>query len=244
MAYGAVSPPDARVSPEAFSEDEFPVFCPACDYPLRGLAGERCPECGRGFERGRLLVEQYVIEQGKRYWKRTSRYAFWSCFIGCGLMVLLAVCGWVIQTFASTMFSAGGRGVANVFILMRAMLAIGIFALICFAVSCALYLRLALVGWPKGKRVFAAIDKTRPTYTKAQRQIPVLGMLWLLAMACFFIWDVRDSRSLDYWLERPVRALALFVSVPVVASVCWLAVRFWGRRRHDGRRTDSDNRTR
>jgi hypothetical protein len=59
-------PAEARVDPDKFPEDEFPLFCPACNYELRGLPEPLCPECGRPFDRGRLLVEQYVIEQGKR----------------------------------------------------------------------------------------------------------------------------------------------------------------------------------
>jgi hypothetical protein len=55
-----VIPRNARVDASLFSEEEFPVYCPKCKYQLRGLPDSRCPECGEPFERGRLLVLQYV----------------------------------------------------------------------------------------------------------------------------------------------------------------------------------------
>lgn len=67
-----VIPPGARVDPALFAEDEFPVHCPKCDYLLRGLPDGRCPECGTEFERGRLLVEQYVTRP-LEWHRRTSR---------------------------------------------------------------------------------------------------------------------------------------------------------------------------
>ncbi len=54
-------PPNARVDAADFSEAEFPVHCPECGYLLAGVPEPRCPECGRPFDRGRLLVEQYVL---------------------------------------------------------------------------------------------------------------------------------------------------------------------------------------
>ncbi len=56
-----VIPADARVDPAEFPDDEFPVYCEKCGYLLRGLAEPRCPECGTAFDRGRLLVRQYVV---------------------------------------------------------------------------------------------------------------------------------------------------------------------------------------
>ncbi len=55
-----VIPARARANPELLPEEEFPVHCPGCGYLLRGLPGAICPECGTPFDRGRLLVEQYV----------------------------------------------------------------------------------------------------------------------------------------------------------------------------------------
>jgi hypothetical protein len=59
------------VDPGRLAEAEFPVICPQCAYLLRGLPDGSCPECGRPFERGRLLVQQYVHEFGSRAWARS-----------------------------------------------------------------------------------------------------------------------------------------------------------------------------
>lgn len=65
-----VIPAHARVPAAEFPEDDFPVFCPRCHYLLRGLPDSRCPECGEPFDRGRLLVDQYVRERDHHLWKR------------------------------------------------------------------------------------------------------------------------------------------------------------------------------
>jgi hypothetical protein len=59
-AWCGLPPPGASVDAAAFAEAEYPVFCMHCGYELRGLPEARCPECGREFDRGQLLVEQYV----------------------------------------------------------------------------------------------------------------------------------------------------------------------------------------
>jgi hypothetical protein len=56
----SIPTPNARVHPALFPEADYPVFCMRCGYDLRGLSEQRCPECGEQFERGQLLVEQYV----------------------------------------------------------------------------------------------------------------------------------------------------------------------------------------
>ena len=77
IAFGRIIPPNARANPAQFSEAEFPIVCPKCDYLLRGLTVPRCPECGRDFDRGRLLVEQYVLEGGLGRTGRVSQFAKW-----------------------------------------------------------------------------------------------------------------------------------------------------------------------
>lgn len=60
LAFWRRDPRMQRLDPAQFPEDEFPVYCMTCGYELRGLPGDRCPECGTTFDRGRLLVDQYV----------------------------------------------------------------------------------------------------------------------------------------------------------------------------------------
>lgn len=80
-------PPDARVDPAGFSEEEYPVVCPKCTYLLRGLADGRCPECGTPFDRGQLLVRQYVTRRwqyggGKRFGAIVNYIAIsWFLFV-------------------------------------------------------------------------------------------------------------------------------------------------------------------
>lgn len=69
-----------RLDPAQFPEDEFPVYCMQCGYELRGLAESRCPECGEPFDRGRLLVLQYLKQRRPRSERlhRLGRIAFWT----------------------------------------------------------------------------------------------------------------------------------------------------------------------
>ncbi len=86
-------PDDASVDPTLLPEDEFPVHCVKCRYALRGLDDGRCPECGTPFERGRLLVRQYVHDWRGAKWRQSSA-ARWSCrfaLIGLALPILSGV---------------------------------------------------------------------------------------------------------------------------------------------------------
>jgi len=80
-----IIPPNARVDPLLFSDDEFPVYCPKCEYSLRGLSDPRCPECGEPFDRGRLLVIQYVEYRSKRNSRTLLRLSV-SSFLLIGLI--------------------------------------------------------------------------------------------------------------------------------------------------------------
>ncbi len=71
--------PTARVDPSAFSEDEFPVVCPKCDYNLRGIECGVCPECGDQFDRGHLIVVQYLSEARIRYLRKQYRLGVILC---------------------------------------------------------------------------------------------------------------------------------------------------------------------
>ena len=91
---GRVIPRDGAVDSNLFSEDEFPVYCPKCGYLLRGLPDGRCPECGTSFERGRLLVRQYVFKYGEPAWRSTRMGKWMTRLLIAGyLLVVLAYAG-------------------------------------------------------------------------------------------------------------------------------------------------------
>lgn len=83
-----VIPKHARVDASLFSEDEFPVKCPRCDYSLRGLIREYCPECGTAYDRGRLLVTQYLGD-GRSHPLMKNRW-YRLCLFAGGLSIVLA----------------------------------------------------------------------------------------------------------------------------------------------------------
>lgn len=61
------------VDPEAFPEDQYPTYCPACDYPTRGINENRCPECGTIIVRSRLIVDQYAFGKPELMLTRDGR---------------------------------------------------------------------------------------------------------------------------------------------------------------------------
>lgn len=99
-----ILPADAEVDPAAFPEEEFPVYCPKCDYLLRGLPDGRCPECGEAFRRCRLLVEQYAEERAHHVWERgfAGRWA-----LRLGVATVCAYTLWFIGSYAFATW--GGR---------------------------------------------------------------------------------------------------------------------------------------
>src|SRR5580765_6099592 len=44
--------PELRV--QQIRDDDGELFCPACGYSLRGIASERCPECGLSIDRATI----------------------------------------------------------------------------------------------------------------------------------------------------------------------------------------------
>lgn len=80
-----VIPRDASVEPASFSDEEFPVHCPTCGYLLRGLPDGKCPECGNPFERGQLLVRQYVLEWQGTAWKHSAAGKWFWRFVLMGI---------------------------------------------------------------------------------------------------------------------------------------------------------------
>jgi hypothetical protein len=105
-AFGRTLTDESRADPDLLPEDEFPVWCSKCGYELRGLAQPRCPECGSEFDRGRLLVDQYVWKRGLKP-TRLRRLAGWVGWLSLGFSlmptVVILVGSWLLY-----MFSSGG----------------------------------------------------------------------------------------------------------------------------------------
>lgn len=86
-----VIPATARVDPAKFPADEFPVHCPKCDYLLRGLTDERCPECGKPFDRGRLLVVQYLGDEARSSARLPEYRLMVWCSLAAGVSIALSL---------------------------------------------------------------------------------------------------------------------------------------------------------
>jgi len=183
-AFNAMIPPDARVDPDRFPEEEFPLYCPKCDYLLRGLPGNRCPECGQAFDRGRLLVEQYVIQQGKPTWPPAKRYAKKTAVIGLILLLasLLLVIGDIYSMFHHL------RRLLPVSVVKIAM------GFAAFAGLVVLSASLVYSYWPdpakKSRQVFDAIDQTSESYRRAQRWGQRVWLVIFVPFAAYILYDL------------------------------------------------------
>jgi len=212
---GEVIPPDARVDPECFPESQFPLYCPECDYLLRGLPTERCPECGSPFDRGRLLVQQYVIERGKRLWKRTGKYAKWAGIIG----FLLSFAPTLALFSLSLSLANAAALTALIDSLVKLVPFVLAFMLVggdLLFVSGGLYLHLGTVAKKKYAQVFKGIDRNSLSFQVAQRCKWVLWVVWLGVVIVFLtFWAIRSS-SVWYWYyaQAPYRML-----IPVAGAL-------------------------
>lgn len=185
-----VIPPETRVDPSLFPEEEFPVFCPKCNYLLRGLPDGRCPECGREFERSRLLVDQYVREPGRRSHPVASKWAFRTWLAATLLMlsgiILMGVMHLVEQRAGGIGQPPGSDGLlrACVFTMIGAWLAGSLFLI----VAAVLGVRLAVISRRKRRQVLDAIDQNQPGFVEAQREVWVTPALLLGIGAAFGTW--------------------------------------------------------
>jgi hypothetical protein len=68
------TPPASQTPPAPARLDE-DAFCPECRYNLRGVESNRCPECGREFDRATLRVSaipwvhRHEIGRFRAYWR-------------------------------------------------------------------------------------------------------------------------------------------------------------------------------
>lgn len=235
MVSGEIIPPDARVDPDEFPEKEFPLYCPECDYLLRGLPEARCPECGHPFDRGRLLVEQYVIEQGKRLWMRMGKYAKALLVIGCLLIfvpkILIAL--GVALVDPAKLSKPTMDLVFKLIPLVMATMAVG--GILLF-VSCFLYLHLATVGRKKHIQVLGGIDRDNPSFKKAQQRKWVWWVVWLgLMTSLLIVAAIRSGGAwCRYYTQSPIRML---IPLAVAISVgIWISIGIWLLKRWQDRR--------
>lgn len=222
---GQVVPPDARVDPAGLPEDQFPVYCAKCRYLLRGLTSDRCPECGTPFDRGRLLVEQYVFSPERWQWSRSWKYAKWAMVIGYAPMAgfLIFACSMQFLVDPSTQPTISFDTMITIGRVMMVSMMAGV---ACSVVCVALLVRLAVVTKKKRLLVFKAIDKTSEVYQGAQKRKWVFTIVPLVGMAMFICFrEMGNTGSRGYYAASPARIL-----IPVAGAVAAGAIIFLGRK--------------
>lgn len=220
-------PADTRVDPSLFPEDEFPLVCPKCNYSLRGLPDNICPECGSQFDRGRLLVEQYVIEGGKRHLPSKGTAA--SIFSTVALLIMCV--GYPLGGYLTTKYMMYQVSKVGLFNLNLMYIPLG--AAVAGVAIMGISLLLDLLGHKKNKqqkaickerakRVSDAIDKTTPAFHKARRASKVIGALSAVIMFSLLVWQF-DWR---FFLRHPMQTVGPLVVVFAVGLLVW-----WIRRK-------------
>lgn len=76
------TPASTQPGPD-WSQVEYDVNCPLCDYNLRGLVEPRCPECGFRFVWSEVLdpvrrKHPYLFEHHPRTWFRSFWKTLWA----------------------------------------------------------------------------------------------------------------------------------------------------------------------
>ena len=80
------------------------------------MPDNRCPECGKAFDRGRLLVDQYVRERDHRLWRRGG-LGRWAAFLSAIVLVVVALyvvtthVAWWVSPITQRIVSPTGRQV-------------------------------------------------------------------------------------------------------------------------------------
>jgi hypothetical protein len=69
----ASSAPSTAFDPSVPVPEEYDVFCHRCGYSLVGLAGAKCPECGKPFSPGELPYARVA-------WLHRRRLGFWRAY--------------------------------------------------------------------------------------------------------------------------------------------------------------------
>ena len=69
----ATPAPSTAFDPAAPVPEEYDLFCDGCGYSLLGLAGDRCPECGR-------RVDTSGLPYARVAWLHRRRLGFWTAY--------------------------------------------------------------------------------------------------------------------------------------------------------------------
>lgn len=215
-SYMGLIPADTRVDPELFPENEFPVVCPKCDYLLRGLPGNTCPECGSSFDRGRLLVEQYVIKHGRQHAGKLKPHFTVLLPAGIILYLLAKSCFFLWHWLWSkniTLVAIPPRPPLFAFFILLAA------GQVCLVLYLVMDLRRVRRNRKKVKLVSEAIDKSLPGFQKAQRTTKVLKVLSLVSVSLYALWAV-EWRFL--WRHPMQTIVPLIALLGIGLSVWWI----------------------
>lgn len=101
-----VIPASARVDPSKFPPEEFPVHCPKCDYLLNSLTEQRCPECGKPFDRGRLLVVQYLGDEARS----SARLPEYRLMVWCSLVAGVSIALSLLSYYGLAIYARANAG--------------------------------------------------------------------------------------------------------------------------------------
>jgi hypothetical protein len=190
-AWGII-PADARVDPAGFPDKSFPVLCPDCRYLLRGLSGNACPECGGTFDRGRLLVEQYVMRPDTCLFARHGRLG--RLLLAAGLVISIGSLGFL--ALMNVLVTKGRAG-------MLSGSALGLYGT-CMLCGVACSSGTAWLQWRNRRRirdhsrqVAGAIDRESPSVRLAEERVASLtsGFMTLVAVPLIAAGALRLDRG-------------------------------------------------
>jgi len=217
-----VIPPETRVDPARFPETGFPVHCPACEYQLQGLAGHRCPECGRAYERGRLLVEQYLLQQGTPL-PPMGKLARTGCLVGWFMVIAAGFAYGAMLSRTETLTHTNRFFAAT----------LAVFAIAaCFTFGCSVVWgrfqeRQRTARREQSRQVYEALDWSDPVLARAQWTRWTLFPSGYSVLAAAALYDfVRSSR---YAVDP--RSLALLILIAILGLIAWSSFRHWGPQR-------------